>query len=161
MSGLDFVSLREAGRWASDESLRLYLDQVAVVEVKYTTDGAIRPPYKIQEAAKDMVFVRESVFADDTATMDCSWQRFQEAAILLDETISAFGGELNAKETEWMCISGAGPDPDLAPLPGCEILRVRGQPIPRTYEFCYIGSVLGASAALGVEEDGRRRIGLA
>ena len=60
-----------------------------------------------------------------------------------------------------MCITGGGPDPDAAPLPGCKILRVRGIAIPRTVLFCYIGNLMGTDATLGVQADVKRRIGLA
>ena len=75
--------------------------------------------------------------------------------------MAAFGGEMNLKKTEWMCIAGGGVDTDAVPLPGCKILRVRGQPIPRTAQFCYVGSMLGTDETLGVQSDVKRRIGLA
>ena len=68
---------------------------------------------------------------------------------------------MHLKKTEWMLVTGGGPDIDAAPLPGNKILRVRGHAIPRTGEFCYIGSVLGTDSSLGVERDIRRRISLA
>ena len=60
-----------------------------------------------------------------------------------------------------MLVTGGGPDRDAAPLPGCKVLLIRGQAIPRTCEFRYIGSVLGSDRSLGVEQDVRRRISLA
>ena len=46
-------------------------------EVAYIVDGAIRPPYKTEEVARDIVFVRDSVLADDKATLDTKWERFE------------------------------------------------------------------------------------
>ena len=57
-----------------------------------------------------------------------------------------------------MLVSGGGPDPDAAPLPGTKKLIVRGQPLPRTGEFCYVGSILGIDKSMGVQADVKKRV---
>ena len=70
-------------------------------------------------------------------------------------------GEVSLKKTEWMLISGGGPDADAAPLPGNKLLVVRGQPLPRTAVFCNVGGMLGTDKSMGVLADVRRRVALA
>ena len=58
-------------------------------------------------------------------------------------------------------VAGRDRFPDLAPLPGARQLFLRGQPIPRTHVFKYLGSLVGADESFGVDADVQRRIGLA
>ena len=105
--------------------------------------------------------LRDSIFADDTAIMDMNFDRFQEMTFLLDDTVTAFGGEVSLKKTEWMIITGGGADKDIAPFPGSKKLEIRGQPLPRIGAFCYVGSEFAISAGRGIMEDVKRRVALA
>ena len=58
-------------------------------------------------------------------------------------------------------ISGGGPDKDAAPLPGTKLLVIRGQPLPRTAVFCYVGGMLGVDRSMGILADVKRRVALA
>ena len=60
-----------------------------------------------------------------------------------------------------MVVSGSGPDLDQAPLPGTKQLVIRGQPLPRTGVFCYVGGMLGTDSSMGILSDVKRRVALA
>ena len=60
-----------------------------------------------------------------------------------------------------MLITGGDPDVDAAPLPGKQLLVIRGQPLPRTGVFCYVGGMLGIDRSMGMLADVRKRIALA
>ena len=66
----------------------------------YSQDGAIRRPHVITKGKHKVVRIRDSIFADDTAITDMNFDCFQEMTFLLDDTISAFGGEVSLKKTE-------------------------------------------------------------
>ena len=60
-----------------------------------------------------------------------------------------------------MEVSGARSALDQAPLPGCRVLLVRGQGIPKTGVFKYLGSFIGIDDTLGTTMDVAQRVGLA
>ena len=50
---------------------------------------------------------------------------------------------------------------DALPLPGCRVLRVRGQGVPKTGLFKYLGSFISIDETLGTSADVAQRVGLA
>ena len=66
----------------------------------FSVDGVVRRPHAIVKGQHKNTRIRDSIFADDTAIMDMNFERFQTMTSLLDDTISAFGGEISLKKTE-------------------------------------------------------------
>ena len=126
-----------------------------------TRDGTLRLPSRTRVAYRDTLQLFDLEYADDTVMVDCSWDRFVICARLLDSVLTDFGVEMNLAKTEWMMVSGFGQPADAAPLPGARRLVIRGQVVPRTLQFKYLGSLVAADASLGVDADVRRHIGLA
>ena len=106
------------------------------------------------------VQIRDVIYADDTALLEPGWSRFVRATQLLDQVISEWGGELSLKKTEWMWICGVG-GPGGGADPGDSELFLRGRALNRVEVFPYLGSLVGSSPSLGVDEDITRRISLA
>ena len=124
-------------------------------------DGTLREPSHSRRAQRDAVFISDVAYADYTLLVDADWDRFCFSAQTLDTVLGEFGVNLNTSKTEWLMVSGCDRFPDLAPLPGARQLFIRGQPIPRTRVFKYLGSLVGADVSFGVDADVQRRIGLA
>jgi hypothetical protein len=122
------------------------------VTFEYTLDGALRTGARNAQSAAHQTTIRDVEYADDLAFFETDWERFCEAARLLDETCADWGAEISQPKTKWMYITtdlGDHPKPDL---------HIRGEVIERVHTFVYLGSVLGDSYSLGVSEDIERRI---
>ena len=112
-------------------------------------------------------------YADDTATVDTDWDRFQRETELIDQVITEWGGEMSLPKSEWLWVPGLKSDPTQTG-PQNETLLVRGRPLPRVprteqtkdgpkeiNEFKYLGSLLAPNEDLGVDADINRRLSLA
>ena len=131
------------------------------VEWISSRDGTLRDPSRARQAQRDTVYINELAYADDSVLVDSCWDRFRSSARILDEVLGEFGIDMNLTKTEWMMIPGCDRFPDLAPLLGARQLFIRGQCIPRTQVFKFLGSLVAADYSFGVDADVQRRIGLA
>eukprot|EP00973_Karenia_brevis_P016595 2271680-Karenia_brevis.AAC.1 len=89
---------------------------------------------------------------------------------MLDQIVSEFGGEVSLKKTKWMRVCMTQPEevkessigvfmgsPAIDPSPD-RILVIRGAVVEELRSFAYLGSIVGNTATLGVEEDIKNRI---
>ena len=130
------------------------------------------------------VTITDLEYADDTASMDTDWERFQGEAEILDDVVREWGGEVSLKKTEWLRVHGvkpqALPPPPPPPPPPVAVavaleggdpppaesaaqpprreLWLRSTSLKETELFCYFGSLVGSAASLGVSEDVTSRV---
>eukprot|EP00435_Cladocopium_sp_Y103_P064948 s94_g26.t1 len=125
-------------------------------------DGSLRVPSRTRSTATHHLHITDCEFADDTLLVEDHWHRFQVITRLLNDTLTAFGAAVSTTKTEWMEIAGwQRSPPDAAPLPGCRILVVGADCIPKTGEFRYLGSLVSLDNTGGIKRDVGRRIQLA
>ena len=82
---------------------------------------------------------------DDLALLSHTWQHIQEQTDWLSIFSNQVGLKISLKKTEAMCVN----------VPSPTEIRVRGQGIPYTDKFTYLGSVLCQDGGTGVDTRNR------
>ena len=80
-------------------------------------------------------------FEDDLALLSHTWQHIQEKTDRLSIFSNQVGFTISLKKMEAMCVN----------VPSPTEIRVRGQGIPHTDKFTYLGSVLCQDGGTGVD----------